>query len=58
MTPRSSGSSEEPALESPPLRVLKQREDTPEESVAPSSRAFVSWRARRKRPFKMEEMLW
>ncbi len=45
----------------PPLRGLKQREEMDTavsvSPAAPSSRTFVSWRASRKRLFRMEEML-
>ncbi|OJT03958.1 hypothetical protein TRAPUB_5359 [Trametes pubescens] len=55
--PRNSGSSGEPALVSPALLLmLREREDM-DASAAPSSRAFVSWRASRKRLFRIEEML-
>lgn len=55
--PRYSGSSGKPALGSSPLAVSRVRENR-DASATPSSRVFVSWRASRKRLFKIEEILW
>lgn len=58
IAPRNGGNSGKArALGASPLPVLRVREER-DVLAAPSSRAFVSWSASRKRLFRREEMLW